>query len=147
MSRYEVLLLIHLLSAFALVAGIVLFYTVLIGSRRAANFSEAVPLLRLSNLATILWNIGGMGVLIFGIWMAVDLDEYEIFDGWIIAAIVLWLVASAAGGPLSRDYRTAAEGGEGALATVRASRATILHAVMAGATLLLLIDMIYKPGY
>jgi hypothetical protein len=147
MSRYEVLLFVHLLAAFALVAGIALFFTVLIGTRRAASAADAMPLLRLSNLATMLWNVGGLGVLVFGIWMAIDRDEYQVWDAWILLAIGLWLVASAAGGPLGRDYRTAVDsGGDSALATVRASRTATLHYVLAAATLALLVVMIFKPG-
>jgi hypothetical protein len=147
MTRYEVLLFIHLLAAFATVASVVVLVTVLVGSRRAASAADAMPLLRLSNIGTMLWNVGGIGVLVFGVWLALDLDEYGILDGWIVAAIVLWLVASSAGGPLTRDYRTAVEaGGDTALATVRAQRTAVLHAVMALATLALLVVMIYKPG-
>ena len=145
MSRYEVLLFLHLLSAFALVAGLVLYYTVLVGARRAASAADAKPLLRMTGLATALWNVGGLGVLVFGVWLA--LDVYEIWDAWILLAIVLWVVASAAGGPLSRDYRTASgEDGDAALATVRASRTSLLLAVASAASFALLLVMIFKPG-
>ena len=42
-------------------------------------------------------------MLLLGIWLALEVDSYELWDGWIIAAIVLWLIASAAGGRLSRE--------------------------------------------
>jgi hypothetical protein len=143
----ETLLFLHLLAAFATVASIVLFVAVLVGTRRARGSAEALPLLRLSNLAGILWNVGGLTVLVFGVWLALDADQYDILDGWILAAIVLWVVASAAGGPLTRGYREALDkGGEEALATVTSQRTVVLHAVMALATLALLIVMIYKPG-
>jgi hypothetical protein len=45
--------------------------------------------------------------------LAIEADEYAISDRWILAAIALWLIASAAGGPLSRGSGTAREpGGE-----------------------------------
>jgi hypothetical protein len=144
MSRYEVLLFIHLLAAFAAVAGTVMFVSILLGLRRA---SESTALARLSGLAAILWNAGGLGVLVFGIWLALDVDGYEVWDAWVLIAIGLWFVASAAGGPISRDYRTAI--GEGAAATValaQRSRSVVLHVVMSLAVLLLLVDMIFKPG-
>ena len=143
----ETLLVLHLLAAFATVASIVVFVAVLLGARRATSAAEALPLLRLSNLAGVLWNVGGITVLVFGVWLALDAGQYDILDGWILAAIVLWVIASAAGGPLTRGYRTAlGEGGEAALATVRSERVALLHAVMAIATLALLVLMIYKPG-
>ena len=40
--------------------------------------------------ALALWNVGGLGVLVFGVWLALEVDGYELWDGWIIAAMVLW---------------------------------------------------------
>jgi hypothetical protein len=143
----ETLLFLHLLAAFATVASIVVFVAVLLGTRRAGSAAEALPLLRLSSVAALLWNVGGITVLIFGVWLALDAAQYDILDGWILAAIVLWVIASAAGGPLTRGYRDAlGAGGEAALASVRTQRTVLLHAVMAVATLALLVVMIYKPG-
>jgi hypothetical protein len=143
----ETLLALHLLAAFATVTSIVMFVAVLVGARRAQATTDALAVMRLSNVAAILWNVGGITVLIFGVWLALDADQYDILDGWILAAIVLWVVASAAGGPLTRAYRDAlGTGGEAALAAVRSQRTVVLHAVMALATLALLIVMIYKPG-
>jgi hypothetical protein len=82
-----------------------------------------------------LWNVGGLGVLVLGIWLALEVDSYELWDGWIIAAFVLWLVASGAGGRLARMLR---EGGP--------DKARVQLAVMSLATLALLIDMVFKPG-
>ena len=82
-----------------------------------------------------LWNVGGLGVLVFGIWLALNVDGYELWDGWIVAAIVLWLIASGAGGRLSRGVREGVP-----------DQARVLLAVMALATFALLIDMIFKPG-
>lgn len=143
----ETLLLLHLLAAFATVASVVVFLAVLLAARRARTTAEALPLLRLSSLGALLWNVGGITVLVFGVWLALDADQYEILDGWILTAIVLWVVASAVGGPLTRGYRTAlGEGGDAPLAVVRAPRTLVLHVVMALATLALLVVMIYKPG-
>jgi hypothetical protein len=132
-SLYETLLFLHVVLAFALVAGIVAYgYVVLSGDGERVRSVLAGP-------ALALWNVGGIGVLVFGIALAIEVDAYEIWDGWIIAAIVLWLVASGPGGPLSRAVR------EGGAAWDR-GRARVLFAVMALATVLLLVDMIWKPG-
>jgi hypothetical protein len=128
---YDTLLLLHVLAAFALVAGVVCFAALVLSpAGESARETLATP-------AIALWNVGGIGVLVLGIWLALDVDAYEIWDGWIVAAIVLWFIASAAGGPLSRGIR------EGGLA---AGRARLLLGVAAGSTLLLLLDMVFKPG-
>ncbi len=129
MSLYEWLLFLHVLAAFLLVAGLTAYGVVVLGgggdaARRA-----------LEQPALALWNAGGLGVLVFGIWLALNVDGYELWDGWIIAAIVLWLVASGAGGQLSRGVREGTP-----------DKASMHLAVMSVATLALLIDMIVKPG-
>jgi Na+-transporting NADH:ubiquinone oxidoreductase subunit NqrD len=128
-SLYEWLLFLHLLAAFLLVAGVAAYGVLVLGAGGAAARRALAP------PALALWNAGGIGVLLFGVWLALEVDGYELWDGWIIAAIVLWLVASAAGGRLSREVREAVPGA-----------ARMLFAVMALSSLLLLIDMIFKPG-
>ena len=133
MSLYDWLLFLHLLAAFLLVAGLVAFAVMVLGP------SEAVVSRTLAPAATALWNAGGLGVIVFGVWLALEVDGYELWDGWIIAAIVLWLIASAAGGRLGAGVRE----GE---SLQRVDGARVLLAVMALATLALLLDMIFKPG-
>ena len=129
MSLYEWLLFLHVLAAFLLVAGLAAYGALVLGAGNAAVGRA------LTSPATALWNAGGIGVLLFGIALAFEVDSYRLWDGWIIAAIVLWLVASAAGGRLARELR---EGSRGS--------ARLLFAVMAAASFALLIDMVYKPG-
>ena len=128
-SLYDWLLFLHVLAAFMLVASLAAYGALLLGTGAGAARRALAP------PATALWNVGGIGVLVLGIALALEVDGYELWDGWIIAAVVLWLVASAAGGRLQRELR------EGAAGSAR-----VLFAVMAVATLLLLIDMVYKPG-
>ncbi|HSD78041.1 MAG TPA: hypothetical protein VLA98_11575 [Solirubrobacteraceae bacterium] len=133
MSFYEWLLFLHVLTAFALVAGVVAYGALVLGGGEPRVRAALAP------PALALWNVGGIGVLVLGIWLAVDVDAYGLLDGWILAAIVLWLVASAAGGPLSRAVRDDA-------AALDAGRARTLFAIMTLATAALLIDMVFKPG-
>lgn len=132
MSLYEWLLFGHLLAAFALVAGVGAYGVIVFSGSGAAQRALTPP-------AIALWNAGGLGVLVFGIALALDVDGYEVWDGWILLAIVLWVVASAAGGRLSRGLRegTTPSGSGGA---------RVMVAVMVLATALLLLDMIVKPG-
>jgi hypothetical protein len=133
MSLYEWLLFLHLLAAFLLVAGLVVYGVIVFGSQ------EAVVARTLGPPAAALWNAGGLGVIVFGVWLALEVDGYELWDGWIIAAIVLWFVGSGAGGRLGTEVR---EGKP--VRAVAGARAMV--SVMALATLLLLLDMIFKPG-
>ena len=129
MTLYEWLLFLHVLAALLLVSGLAAYGVLVLGSGgSAAQRALVAP-------ATALWGVGGIGVLVLGIALALEGDGYELWDGWIIAAIVLWLVASGAGGRLSRELREGTPG-----------PARLLLAIMALATLALLIDMIYKPG-
>jgi hypothetical protein len=132
-SLYDWLLFLHVAASFALVAGVVAYGAVVLGGG-----GDAV-LRALAMPALALWNVGGVGVLVLGIWLAIEVETYEVWDGWILAAIVLWFVASAAGGPLSRDVRD-----EKVALDLGAARVRL--AVMALATAVLLVDMIFKPG-
>ena len=150
MEWYDWLLFLHVAAAFMTVAGTFLLIAVLLESRKDGRVSLLV---RVSPLAEMLWNIGGITVLIFGIWLALKdtPQDYEIFDGWIVAAIVLWLIASAAGGPITRAYReartaVAGRGGDAGTASAIDQRLVALHVVMAVAVTALLVVMIYKPG-
>ena len=135
MSMYEWLLFLHLLAAFLLVAGLVAYGVMVFGSP-----SEASCRARSLPPATALWNAGGLGVIVFGVWLALEVEGYELWDGWIIAAIVLWFVGSGAGGRLAR--RACARASRTGPSTARGRWSM----VMALATLLLLLDMIFKPG-
>jgi hypothetical protein len=143
-TTYEWLLFLHVTFAFVTVASVVVYGVVLLGLR------EGPPAVgRLSAVAFMLWNAGGLLVLVFGVWLALNVDRYGLFDGWIITAIVLWVIASAAGGRLGAGFREPASVGAsegGPRTAVIPAQAGVLYAVMAGATLLLLIDMIWKPG-
>jgi hypothetical protein len=131
-SLYETLLFLHLLAAFALVAGVAAFGVIVLGGAPAVRRALAMP-------AIALWNAGGIGVIVLGLALAIQVDAYQPWDGWIIAAIALWFVASGVGGPLSRAVRDRT-------ASLPPERARLLLGVMALATALLLVDMIVKPG-
>jgi hypothetical protein len=86
-------------------------------------------------------------VVVFTVVFAIDLDGYEVWDGWILAAIVLWAIAAGAGIRLGMGYQEALDRsrGEGALA-VSTDRSALLYGVMTVAVAALLVVMIYKPG-
>jgi uncharacterized membrane protein len=112
----------------------VVVYSVLVLTSGGAVVSRT-----LGRPALALWNAGGLGVLVFGVWLALDVDGYELWDGWIIAALVLWVVGSGAAGRLGATV------GKGE-SVQRLDGARVMVGVMALATLLLLLDMVFKPG-
>ncbi len=105
--------------------------------------------------------IGAGGTIVFGIWLAFSVGGYDIWDGWIIAALVLWALAGPRlGGRTGKAYMAGHEEGrrssrrrdrldrsEELLALNRTQRGVVLHAIASVARCsLILIDMIWKPG-
>ena len=135
---YHMLLFFHVLAAFLTVTGLSFYWAVLAATGWGAGLSS--PLLRLSKVADILWGVGSVTVLLLGIWLAIYVKGYEVWDGWVLAAIVLWAIAGGVGGRVGGAYRSLRGGAADAAPSVA------LHTIMAVAILALLLDMIYKPG-
>jgi uncharacterized membrane protein len=125
-SRYDWLLFLHLIGAFAMMGSVVAFSSLLVGGERVAG-----P--QLVFLGRRLFEVGGLLTLVFGIWLA--LDDYSITDGWILAALVLWVIGGGSGSRVGELYNSGA-----------AARARQPLAVMTIATLAILFVMIFKPG-
>ena len=121
----DTLLFLHVLAAFLLMTTVVMLSGVALGTPAPA---------RTISLANLLWDVGGIGTLVFGIWLALDIDGYGLFDFWIIAAIVLWAIATE----LGRRAR-------GAVDDAR-ERFAQWHWLRTVVVVLLLADMIFKPG-
>jgi hypothetical protein len=123
---YDWLLFLHLLAAFLLGVTVVMYSAVALGSVLGG---------RATFVADRCWDVGGLGTLVLGVWLALYLDEYEIWDGWIIGAIVVWLVATGLGESVRKR-----------LADGEKSAVTIMHWLRTLAVLGLLVLMIWKPG-
>jgi hypothetical protein len=129
----ETLLFLHVLAAFLLVGGVAIYSAFILGA----------PVNRPTRTTgEVLWGVGGLGTLVLGIWLALDIDGYEIWDGWIITAIVLWLLATGAGGQVSRSVQP--RGDDSALALPTAVVAA--HWARTLLVVALLVVMVYKPG-
>ncbi len=126
---YDWLLFLHVVAAFMVVAGLAAYGVLVFNGAAAVQRAMAAP-------AAALWNAGAMGVLVFGVWLAIDVDGYQLWDGWIIAALVLWAIAGGASGRLTGGLRD----GDHSV------NPRLLVGLMALATTLLLLDMIFKPG-
>ena len=158
MSFDDWLLALHVLSAFAFVAGMILFWVLIVAVRQTDTPDGTIrmyPIVKVGNAAT---GIGAGGTIILGIWLAFSVGGYDIWDGWIIAAIVLWLLSAELGrrtgaaymqGMIkARELQTAgqAEASPELLAINRTSNGVLLHFLASVVVLLILIDMIWKPG-
>lgn len=158
MSLDAWILALHVLSAFVLVAGVILYWLLIVAVREADTADGTLRLGPMGNVAEAAVGAGGLGTIVLGIWLALSFGDYDIWDGWIIAAIVLWLVAMELGRRTSaiyregvnkaRDLQTAGQIGPSGelLALNRARAGVVLQLSVSVVVLLILVDMIWKPG-
>ena len=158
MSLNSWLLAFHVLSAFAYVGGVVLFWILIVSVRTIDTPEETIRMGAIVKVGNAAVGIGAGGTIVLGIWLAFALDGYAIWDGWIIAAIVLWAISGALGQRTGAAYMqgmnkakeldAAGKAGpdEGLLALNRTQAGLILQSLTSLAVLLILLDMILKPG-
>jgi uncharacterized membrane protein len=152
------ILALHLLSAFAYVAGMVVFWVLIVAVRKTDTPEGTIRMAPVVRVGTVGTAVGSVGTILFGIWLAFSVGGYHIWDGWIIAALILWAIAGGIGGRTGKAYMegmTKAQELEAAgqtgpnnelLALNRTQNGLLLHTASSIALLLLLIDMIWKPG-
>jgi hypothetical protein len=131
----EYVLFLHVLAAFFLGVTVVMYSAYALGG-------PTTP--RALFIADRLWDIGGIGTLVLGIWLA--LDDYSILDGWILIALALWVIATFQGFQARYAFQPelAAEGTPGP-PKVDTFSGTTFHWLRTLVVLLLLLDMIFKP--
>jgi len=140
---YDWLLFLHVGAAFALVAAMVAYWAAILATGDGDHPVVSV----VQRPAGILIVLGSLLTLVLGIWLALDNDTFEIWDGWIIASIVLWAIGVGTG---QRSGMLLARPGVGedraaGAGSVR-QQGVVMHAVSSAAILLVLILMIFKPG-
>ena len=152
------MLALHVLSAFALVAGVVFFWVIIVAVRGMDTPAETLRMGPLSKLAETAIGIGMGGTIVLGIWLAFSVGGYDIWDGWIIAALVLWFVAGGIGRKAgeafvpsvkkAQELQSAGQTGPSPelLALNRTSTGVVQQALVSLVVLLIIIDMIWKPG-
>jgi hypothetical protein len=129
---YDWLLFLHLLTAFTFATAVVIQTAVVLGAPTGE---------RVFSISGLLWDIGGIGVLVFGVWLTLDIDGYELWDGWIIGALVLWAIATELGRRTRDELRPAATG-----AGMAERSAVVRHWLRVAVVVAFVILMIYKPG-
>jgi hypothetical protein len=99
---------------------------------------SAQSAMRFGRSAGILVGAGLGLVLVFGIWLAIDVDGYELWDPWILASLVLWALSGWVGGRAGQAFERDPVGQR--QAGIRFQTASSV------AILVILVLMIWKPG-
>ncbi len=158
MSFDDWVLALHVLSAFAFFAGVVLFWILIVAVRKTDLPEARVRIESVVQVGNAAFAIGSVGTIVFGLWLAFSVGGYDIWDGWIVAALVLWVLANGVGRRTGEAYMRGASKArelQGAgrsgpsdelLALNRTSEGLLMHFLTSLAVVLLLIDMIWKPG-
>jgi hypothetical protein len=138
---YDTLLFIHVFSAFLLVGALTAFWALVLATRPGSPLlsqDAAGAIARPINVVVI---AGTVGTLIFGVWLAIDHDDYQVWDGWILAALVGWVLSGWLGGQSGREFTRAMDGSLDAR-----RRGLLFHTGSSLVVLVVLVLMIYKPG-
>lgn len=158
MSFDDWVLALHVLAAFSLVAGIVLFWVTIVAVRRIDTPGDTLRLGPIAKVGNATVGAGMGGTILFGLWLAFSVGGYNIWDGWILAALVLWVVGAGLGRRTGEAYmegpRKAQELEEAGqtgpspelLAINRTSQGLLLQTLTSLVVLAIIIDMIWKPG-
>jgi uncharacterized membrane protein len=153
---YQWLLALHVTGAFLLMGGGAMAASLNIAALRRDRPSDIVLLFGLVRVAVVSIIVGSLLALVFGLWLVHEAG-YGYGDGWVVAALVLFVLGNALGGIGGRrDERTAAyarqlaEAGDAPSAELRARvRDPISLALSYGSGLILvaiLALMVWKPG-
>jgi uncharacterized membrane protein len=152
------MLALHVLSAFSLVAGLIVYWVIIVAVRRTDSPEQMLRMGPVAGVARATIGIGALGTLVPGIWLALSYGGYELWDGWIIAGLVLWVItmglddrtraAYAHGVRKARELQTSGQLGPSAelLTLNRTTRGLVLQTAATIGVLLILVDMIWKPG-
>lgn len=153
---YDLVLCLHVLSAFTLVAGTVLAGVGFEAARRRTTSGEIVLLLELTRIGALLVMAGALGAAGFGLWL-VGLGHWGYGTAWVDVAIALLatvaVVGTLAGQPAKRARKLASRlAGDGRPASpeLRAlldnRTAFVLNYLSAAILLGIIVDMLLKPG-
>jgi hypothetical protein len=150
-SFYDWMLALHLLAAFAVASSLVLFSVLVYRGRRMTTLDETRLLFRVAPVGGMLI-AGGLAIVVaLGVYLAIASDRYEIWNLWVIAAIVLTIAFGGIGqrsGAYYTDVQKLAEEGDEpeVMARLRAPTGATLHVVTVVLFLLIVLDMVFKPG-
>ena len=124
---------------------------------RTDSPARAASTMPIARLGMVMVMAGMAGTLLFGVWLAISRDEYQLWDGWIIAAFVLWAIGGFLGQKSGEGYQAGGElaaklEAEGTTSSTElteafgASRAFWFHIATLAVVLGIIVVMIWKPG-
>jgi hypothetical protein len=149
---------IHLLFAATLVGSLVMSWIVVVSMRTADTPAKTLSLHRVALVATGATIVGLVGVIVLGLWLAILRIDFHPWDGWVIGAIVLWAVATVALLRSFVEYEKPARKAKALMAAAqtglspeltalnRTATGLALRVVASLAVVLIVVDMIWKPG-
>lgn len=151
------LLFLRVLGAFALMGAITLFSIVIVATWRAERPSDIAAFAGITRAGGLLLIAGTLMTIVFGVSLAIEVDRYRVWDGWVIAAIVLWAIGTETGrrstdayGKIGAEAARLAQSDDSPRpelrAQVRSGQAVGRQLASTAAVLIILADMIRKPG-
>jgi uncharacterized membrane protein len=157
MELNDWILALHLISAVSLVGAVTMFSVMISALWRTDDPAAVTSFMRVGLVGNVLVSIGSLGTIIFGVWLAISLDAYQLWDGWVLAALILWAIATGVGKQAGDGYRATSEMAAQLVssgsprspelaAAMGVSRAFWFHCLSTLLILLILVDMIWKPG-
>lgn len=158
MTFSDWLLSLHLLSAFALVSSIVVFWYLIALTRNADTSGATLATSGPARVGSKVVMAGAIGTIVFGVWLTLEREGVKFWSFWVIAAIVLWAIGVETGRRAGAEYdkamhkaeelEAAGQTGPNAelLALNRTSKGLQLHTIASVMVVLILIDMVWKPG-
>ena len=150
---------LHVTMAALLVGSLVMSWIVVVSLFTTDTPGTTLGLHRVKLVATGATIIGLLGTISLGIWTAILRIDFHPWDGWVIAAYVLWAIATVLlvrsfsefekSAQKARTLIASSETGPSAelVALNRTSTGLLLRALASLAIVLIVIDMIWKPGH
>jgi uncharacterized membrane protein len=135
---HDWLVFLHVLSAFILVGALIALWALVWATRPGAPLLNETEARSYGRVGGPLVGVGMMGTVVFGIWLAFEADGYALWDGWILAALILWALAGWTGGRAGREFERDPAGGRAAGIRFQAVTSVLVLAI--------LVLMIFKPG-
>jgi hypothetical protein len=142
---YDWLLFLHVAGAFVFGMAFVTYWGAVIVGARPQGGDPNTLAQAITRPANLVVPVGAFVALVFGIWLAIYVDGYEVWDAWIVISLLLLIVAVGAGVLAGRSYVAAMERPEPEAAALR-RRGILLHSTASLAFLVILVLMIFKPG-
>jgi uncharacterized membrane protein len=107
MDLFQWLLALHITGVFLLVGGGAMAAALNLMALRRERPSEVLLLFGLVRVAVVSITVGALLAFVFGLWLVHEAG-FGYGDGWVVASIILFIVANAMGGIGGRrDERTA----------------------------------------